>query len=279
MSQTLLRGLDLIEEVGRSGPMTVTELSRRTGIHITIVSRTIKACEPEGWLVRVDGKVLPGPRSALLGLTSPVEPDDRRGRAAGPGARRGHRPRRLGRRPGRARGDAALTPSGRREPPTSPAPSAASRSTCWRPGERSPPSCRRSASTRSCRPSPIPGAEQLLASLQEVGRRSPPTWRASAPTATGRRAAAHPRRARGRARRDPRRRLRPRPRRDPSQHPLHRGALADRHPARLARLLRRPREDRGRGRADRSDPARRRQAGSDRPGRLRRRRRRRSPSS
>jgi DNA-binding IclR family transcriptional regulator len=72
MSKTLLRGLDLIEEVGRGGPMTVTELARRTGVHITIVSRTIKACEPEGWLLRVDGKVLPGPRCALLGMSSPV---------------------------------------------------------------------------------------------------------------------------------------------------------------------------------------------------------------
>lgn len=72
MSKTLLRGLDLIEEVGRNGPMTVSELSRRTGVHITIVSRTIKACESEGWLVRIDGKILPGPRCALLGLTSPV---------------------------------------------------------------------------------------------------------------------------------------------------------------------------------------------------------------
>jgi DNA-binding IclR family transcriptional regulator len=72
MSKTLMRGLDLIEEVGRSGPLTVTELSRRTGIHITIVSRTVKACEPEGWLVRIDGKVLPGPRSALLGQASPA---------------------------------------------------------------------------------------------------------------------------------------------------------------------------------------------------------------
>ncbi len=72
MSKTLLRGLDLIEEVGRHGPLTITELSRRTGVDITIVSRTVKACEPGGWLVRVDGKVLPGPRCALLGLASPV---------------------------------------------------------------------------------------------------------------------------------------------------------------------------------------------------------------
>jgi DNA-binding IclR family transcriptional regulator len=72
MSKTLLRGLDLIEEIGRHGPITVSELARRTGVHITIVSRTVKACETEGWLVRDDGRILPGPRCALLGMTSPV---------------------------------------------------------------------------------------------------------------------------------------------------------------------------------------------------------------
>jgi DNA-binding IclR family transcriptional regulator len=72
MSKTLMRGLELIEEVGRSGPITVTDLARRTGIHITIVSRTVKACEPAGWLTKVDGKIVTGPRCALLGLTSPV---------------------------------------------------------------------------------------------------------------------------------------------------------------------------------------------------------------
>lgn len=72
MPKTLMRGLELIEEIGRHGPLTVTELSRRTGVHITIVSRTVSACEPEGWLTRVDGKITTGPRCALLGLTSPV---------------------------------------------------------------------------------------------------------------------------------------------------------------------------------------------------------------
>jgi DNA-binding IclR family transcriptional regulator len=72
MSKTLMRGLDLIEEVGRSGPLTVTELARRTGVHITIVSRIVSACEPAGWLSRVDGKIVTGPRCALLGLSSPV---------------------------------------------------------------------------------------------------------------------------------------------------------------------------------------------------------------
>jgi DNA-binding IclR family transcriptional regulator len=72
MSKTLMRGLELIEEVGRSGPLTVTELARRSGVHITIVSRTVNALEPAGWLTKVDGPIVTGPRVAVLGLTSPV---------------------------------------------------------------------------------------------------------------------------------------------------------------------------------------------------------------
>jgi DNA-binding IclR family transcriptional regulator len=74
MSKTLLRGLDLIEEVGRQGPLTVSELARLTGVHISIVSRTVGACEPEGWLTRVDGKISTGPRCAILGMTSAATP-------------------------------------------------------------------------------------------------------------------------------------------------------------------------------------------------------------
>lgn len=72
MSKTLLRGLELIEAIGLHGPLTVTELSKRTGIDITIVSRTVSACEPRGWLTKQDGKITVGPRCAVLGLTSPV---------------------------------------------------------------------------------------------------------------------------------------------------------------------------------------------------------------
>jgi DNA-binding IclR family transcriptional regulator len=72
VSKTLLRGLDLIEVVGLHGPMTVTELARRTGVHVTIVSRTVSACEPDGWLMRVGNKIVVGPRCALLGLASPA---------------------------------------------------------------------------------------------------------------------------------------------------------------------------------------------------------------
>jgi DNA-binding IclR family transcriptional regulator len=72
VAKTLVRGLELIEEVGLYGPMTVSELARRSGVHVSIVSRTVTALEPEGWLIRVDGKVAVGPRCALLGLISPA---------------------------------------------------------------------------------------------------------------------------------------------------------------------------------------------------------------
>src|SRR5580698_4536574 len=72
MSKTLLRGLDLIELVGLDGPMTISEIARRTGIDVSIVSRTVAACEPDGWLSRADGRIAAGPRCALLGLASPA---------------------------------------------------------------------------------------------------------------------------------------------------------------------------------------------------------------
>lgn len=72
MAKTLVRGLELIEEVGFYGPLTMSELARRSGVHVSIVSRTVTALEPEGWLLRVDGKVAAGPRCALLGLISPA---------------------------------------------------------------------------------------------------------------------------------------------------------------------------------------------------------------
>jgi DNA-binding IclR family transcriptional regulator len=72
MSKTLVRGLELIEDLGLYGPMTISELARRGGVHVSIVSRTVAMLEPEGWMVRVDGKIAAGPRCALLGLISPA---------------------------------------------------------------------------------------------------------------------------------------------------------------------------------------------------------------
>lgn len=72
MTKTLLRGLDLIEEVGLHGPLRVTELARRMGVDVTIVSRTVRALEQEGWLARADRKISIGPRCALLGFSSPA---------------------------------------------------------------------------------------------------------------------------------------------------------------------------------------------------------------
>jgi DNA-binding IclR family transcriptional regulator len=81
MSKTLVRGLELIEELGLYGPMTISDLSRRSGVHVSIVSRTVSMLEPEGWVVRVDGKVAAGPRCALLGLISPAGRTVRRAEA------------------------------------------------------------------------------------------------------------------------------------------------------------------------------------------------------
>lgn len=72
MSKTLLRGLDLIEEVGLHGPLRVSELAQRMGLDVSIVSRTVQALEQDGWLARADRKISVGPRCALLGLSSPA---------------------------------------------------------------------------------------------------------------------------------------------------------------------------------------------------------------
>jgi DNA-binding IclR family transcriptional regulator len=72
VAKTLLRGLDLIEVTGLHGPFTITELARRTGVDVSIVSRTVSSLEREGWLIRRQGKVQVGPRCALLAHVSPA---------------------------------------------------------------------------------------------------------------------------------------------------------------------------------------------------------------
>jgi DNA-binding IclR family transcriptional regulator len=73
MSKTFMRGLALLETIELHGPLTVTELARRSGVDKSIVSRTITACEVDGWVVRNAGKVALGPRAALLGHSSAAE--------------------------------------------------------------------------------------------------------------------------------------------------------------------------------------------------------------
>src|SRR5258707_560285 len=49
MAKTLVRGLELIEDLGLYGPMTISELARRSGVHVSIVSRTVAmldGCSP-----------------------------------------------------------------------------------------------------------------------------------------------------------------------------------------------------------------------------------------
>src|ERR1700759_1098728 len=72
VSSTFIRGLALLETIDLYGPITVTELARRTGVDKSIVSRTLAACERDGWVVRTAGQVTLGPRAALLAHLSPT---------------------------------------------------------------------------------------------------------------------------------------------------------------------------------------------------------------
>lgn len=67
MSSTFMRGLNLLEVLDHSGPLTITELASHTGIDKGTVSRTVSACVADGWMVRVERGVVLGPRCALLG--------------------------------------------------------------------------------------------------------------------------------------------------------------------------------------------------------------------
>ncbi|HEX3617989.1 MAG TPA: MarR family transcriptional regulator [Solirubrobacteraceae bacterium] len=70
MPTSFLRGLELLETIDVHGPVTVTELARLTGHDKSTVSRTLTACEPDGWIVRDHGRVALGPRAALLAYAS-----------------------------------------------------------------------------------------------------------------------------------------------------------------------------------------------------------------
>jgi DNA-binding IclR family transcriptional regulator len=72
VSKTLLNRLAMFEVLDRYGPLTITELAQRAGLDVTVVSRTVSACEPEGWLIRLEGRIALGPRCTLLGHSGPI---------------------------------------------------------------------------------------------------------------------------------------------------------------------------------------------------------------
>jgi DNA-binding IclR family transcriptional regulator len=72
MSKTLLSRLAMFETLDAFGPLSITELAQRSGLDVTVVSRTVSACEPDGWLMRVAGRIALGPRSTLLGHSGPT---------------------------------------------------------------------------------------------------------------------------------------------------------------------------------------------------------------
>jgi IclR family transcriptional regulator, acetate operon repressor len=71
LSKTLLSRLAMFEVLDTAGPLTISELAHRSGLDTAVVSRTVAACERDGWLIRSDGRVAIGPRATLLGHSGP----------------------------------------------------------------------------------------------------------------------------------------------------------------------------------------------------------------
>lgn len=66
MSISALRALEVMDAV-REGPLTITEIARRTGQDKAAVSRTASSLAAEGWLVRTEAGIGLGTRAILLG--------------------------------------------------------------------------------------------------------------------------------------------------------------------------------------------------------------------
>jgi DNA-binding IclR family transcriptional regulator len=71
MSKTFLSRLAMLEVLDAVGPLTISELAHRSGLDVAVVSRTVAACEGDGWLTRAGGKIAIGPRTTLLGHFGP----------------------------------------------------------------------------------------------------------------------------------------------------------------------------------------------------------------
>jgi DNA-binding IclR family transcriptional regulator len=71
MSKTMLNRLAMLEQLDVSGLLTIGELARRSGLDVSVVSRTVAALEPDGWVVRINNRVMIGPRATLLGRAGP----------------------------------------------------------------------------------------------------------------------------------------------------------------------------------------------------------------
>lgn len=72
MSKTFLSRLAMLEVLDAAGPLTISELAHRSGLDVAVVSRTVAACEGDGWLTRAGGKIAIGPRTTLLGHFGPL---------------------------------------------------------------------------------------------------------------------------------------------------------------------------------------------------------------
>jgi DNA-binding IclR family transcriptional regulator len=71
MSKTLLNRLAMLEVLDSSEGLTITELAERSGLDVSVVSRTVSACERDGWVARRGNRVIIGLRATLLGQGGP----------------------------------------------------------------------------------------------------------------------------------------------------------------------------------------------------------------
>src|SRR4051812_39341543 len=67
-----MRGLEIIQYVDLHGPVSMADISREFGVDKGSVSRLVASAEVDGWLERTPAGIVVGPRSALLGDTTPT---------------------------------------------------------------------------------------------------------------------------------------------------------------------------------------------------------------
>jgi DNA-binding IclR family transcriptional regulator len=67
MPSSFFRSLAVLEVLGQQEPAAVSELARAAKLDKGAVSRLLRACLDEGWVIRIDGKYALGPRAAILG--------------------------------------------------------------------------------------------------------------------------------------------------------------------------------------------------------------------
>jgi DNA-binding IclR family transcriptional regulator len=67
-----MRGLEIVQFVDLHGPVSISDIAREFQVDKGSISRLVAAAEIDGWLERRPSGIVVGPRSALLGDTTPA---------------------------------------------------------------------------------------------------------------------------------------------------------------------------------------------------------------